>query len=164
MDSSAFVESLLVGWGRNADYAQRLVADLDEDQMVGQPAPGTNHPAWVFSHLHAYHPVLVALLQGEACEDPKAHRFGMQSHPEADRSVYLPKQDLMNAFAAGHESVAEALQRADDDALAAPMSIERWKPVFPQVSSCLGYLMLVHESTHLGQLSAWRRVQGLPSV
>jgi hypothetical protein len=44
------------------------------------------------------------------------------------------------------------------------MPLERWKATFPKVGSILGYLMLVHESTHLGQISMWRRVQGLPAV
>ncbi|MEM8678086.1 MAG: DinB family protein [Planctomycetota bacterium] len=164
MDSTVLVETLLVGWNRNADYAQRLVADLDANQMVMQPAAGTNHPAWTFSHLCAYHPVLTGLLRGEPCEDPKDHRFGMKSKPEADRSVYPAKDELMACFAEGHELVTAALQAADEQLLTTPMSIERWATVFPQVSSCLGYLMLAHESTHLGQVSAWRRVQGLPSV
>lgn len=164
MDAAALVETLLIGWEKNEDYASRLVVDLDNAQMVAQPAPNMNHPAWTFSHLNAYHPVLVALLQGEDCDDPKDHPFGMQSKPEGNAAVYLPKGDLLATFRTGHQSVADALTAADEAALAAPIPIERWKTVFPKVSSCLGYLMLVHESTHLGQLSAWRRVQGLPSV
>jgi hypothetical protein len=34
----------------------------------------------------------------------------------------------------------------------------------PQVGIVLPYLMLVHENTHLGQVSAWRRILGLPPV
>jgi hypothetical protein len=155
------VESLLVGWEKNLGYAQRLVGDLTERQMIHQPSPGMNHPAWVFSHLNAYHPVLAGMLRGEAFEDPKNHPFGMNSAPAADASLYAKKEALLKSFVSGHERVAEALKGAD---LGAAMPLERWRKPFPTVAAALGYLMLVHESTHLGQISAWRRVQGLASV
>ena len=159
-----FVQSLLIPWNKNADYASQLVSDLTQEQMVFQPGAGMNHPAWIFSHLNAYHPVLLALLEGRPFEDPKSHRFGMQSKPEADASIYLPKESLMAEFAAGHASVQQALIDSTEEQRSKPMELERWKPIFPTVGAALGYVMVFHESTHLGQLSAWRRVQGMPSV
>lgn len=119
MQTSDFVETLLIGWEKNADYAQRLVADLSEAQMVAQPAPGTNHPAWTFSHLSAYHPTVVALLRGQPADDPLTHEFGMKSKPETNRTVYPMKEDLIQNFLDGHEAVMEALQAADEAILAA---------------------------------------------
>ncbi len=158
------IDSLLYSWRKNNDYAQRLVADIPDDRMVHQPAAGMNHPAWVLSHLSVYHPVLVALIQGEPFDDPKGHRFGMQSKPKSDPAVYGSKTDLIGAFVRGHESVAAALGSASPSVLEAPMTLERWKPVMPTIGVALGYLMLLHESVHLGQISAWRRVQGMEHV
>ncbi len=160
---SLFIESLLIGWDRNADYAKRLVADLIESQMLLQPG-GANHPAWIFSHLNLYHPVLIAMLHGHQFEDPKIHKFGMQSKPLQDAALYGPKQPLIDAFIKGHNDVAATLREVGEAAMSLPMPLERWKAPFPKVGSIIGYLMHVHESTHLGQLSTWRRVQGLPSV
>lgn len=157
-------KTLLTGWAANGDYGQRLVADLEGDQWVHQPGPGMNHPAWVMAHLAAYHPVLVGLLKGETPEDPIDHPFGMKSKPEADLSVYGEPKALVEAFISGHEAVAEALEAADEAMLTRAMPIERWSARFEKVVDVLGYVMLTHEATHLGQLSAWRRVQGLPSV
>jgi hypothetical protein len=42
--------------------------------------------------------------------------------------------------------------------------LPRWKEIMPTVGIALPYLLLVHENQHLGQLSAWRRVLGLPAV
>ncbi|MEM9752107.1 MAG: DinB family protein [Planctomycetota bacterium] len=163
-----FLDSLLIEWNLNTDYAAKLVADLTPEQMVHQPGtdagPGLNHPAWVLSHLHAYHPVIVALLQGESFEDPKHHKFGMLSKPEPDASVYPAKDELVSAYAAGRASVVEALLEVSAETLEAPMPLERWVGKFPRRGSILPYLMAHHESLHLGQLSAWRRVQGLPAV
>jgi len=50
------------------------------------------------------------------------------------------------------------------DLLDQAVVLERWQQFMPTAGIALPYLMLVHENTHFGQLSAWRRVQGLPSV
>ncbi len=159
-----FANSLLTAWHRNGDYALKLVADLSTDQMVYQPQPGMNHPAWVFSHLNAYHPPILAMLAGNTFDDPRNHPFGMLSQPEADPTKYANKQTLTDAFAVGHARITDALTAATNETFAQPMPLERWKSSFPTVGDALGYLMLAHEGIHLGQLSAWRRAQGLPSV
>lgn len=161
---SLFIESIIIGWGRNLDYARRLVADLSEDRMVYQPAVNMNHPAWVLSHLNIYHPVIVAMLGGRPFEDPRGHRYGQLSKPLPNPAEYASKQELVSAFERGHADVVEALRVAGEEAFEAPMPLERWHGPFPKVGSILPYLMLVHENVHLGQVSAWRRVQGMPSV
>lgn len=161
---SLFVESLLTGWDRNLDYAKKLVSDLTDEQMVLQPVTELNHPAWCFAHVCAYHPVIAGLVRGADPQDPLNHRFGMKSKPEADASLYGSRDEVIAAYEAGHVAVSDALKAADDAAFERAMPIERWQKPFPKVGTCLGYLMLVHESTHLGQVSAWRRVQGLPRV
>ncbi len=161
---SNLIDGLLFSWQKNLDYGQKLVADLSEDQMAHQPGPGMNHPAWVLSHLNAYHPVIVKVIQGELFDDPKDHPFGMKSKPEADRSIYASKDELVSTFVSGHEQVTEALKASTDAVFDQPIVLERWIKIIPTAALALPYLMLVHENTHFGQLSAWRRVQGLRSV
>ena len=45
------IRHLLHTWDLNLGYAKRLVADIPDDQMAVQPAPGMNHAAWVLGHL-----------------------------------------------------------------------------------------------------------------
>lgn len=161
---STAIEGLIFAWNKNLDYARKLVADLSEDQMAVQPAPGMNHPAWVLSHLNVYHPVIEHVIKGEMFDDPKGHPFGMQSKPVADRSVYASKDELVSAFVAGHERVERALRLATDTLWSQAVVLPRWQQFMPTAGVALPYLMLVHENTHFGQVSAWRRVQGLPSV
>ena len=158
------IDGLLFAWNKNLIYGQKLVADLSEEQMAVQPASGMNHPAWVLSHLNAYHPVIEHVIRGELFDDPKDHPFGMKSKPEADRSVYASKDELVKAFVAGHENVAATLGSSTDAIFDRPVVLERWVQFMPTAGIALPYLMLVHENTHFGQLSAWRRVQGLPAV
>lgn len=161
---SVMIDALLLGWGRNLDYAKRLLGDVAADRMAYQPAVNMNHPAWVFSHLNLYHPVMAAMILGKPFEDPKGHKFGMQSKCMPDASLYASKATLLAEFERGHNDVAEALRIGGQAALDADTPLERWRAAMPKVGVVLGYLMLVHESTHLGQLSVWRRVQGMPSV
>ena len=155
---------LLFSWDKNLDYGQKLLADLPEDRVVFQPAENMNHPAWVFSHLNAYHPVITAMIRGEVFDDPKEHPFGMKSKPVTDASVYPTKSKLVEAFVRGHHDVTEALRAADEAIIHQAVPLERWVKYIPNIGAALGYLMILHESTHLGQISAWRRVQGMAMV
>jgi hypothetical protein len=165
MAQSALINGLIFGWKKNQDYGCKLIDDLDEQQMTAQPAnDAVNHPAWVLAHLNVYHPVIRSLIQGQSFEDPKGHEFGMQSKPLANRSVYPSKQELCDQWISGHQQITELLEAASTETMEQAMPLERWKAPMPTVGLALPYLMLVHENIHLGQLSAWRRVQSLPSV
>jgi hypothetical protein len=162
------LQGLVFCFKKNMDYGAKLVADLSEAQMVSQPS-GTltapaNHPAWVLSHLNVYLPIMECLVRGESFPDPKTHRFGMTSKPEGDASIYASKAELMAEFIQGHQRVIDLLDNSDDSILSLPNSLERWKTTMPVVGLVLPYLMLNHENCHLGQVSAWRRLSGLPSV
>ena len=165
---SNIIEGFLFAWNKNKEYGPKLVADLDEAQMTMHPAPSdsapSNHPAWIFSHLNVYLPVIAAIIKNEPFDDPKEHRFGMLSKPEADASIYASKDELISTFLAGHDEVANLLQSSDDSIFSQSVQLPRWAEVMPMASVALPYLMFNHENQHLGQLSAWRRIQGLPSV
>ncbi|MDG1873162.1 MAG: DinB family protein [Mariniblastus sp.] len=165
---SPIIEGYLFAWKKNQDYGAKLVSDLSEDQMVAQPAANpeapSNHPAWVLSHLNVYHPVICSIIKGESFEDPKNHQFGMLSKPEASRDIYAAKQDLVDSYVNGHEEIAKLLSHSDDSIFSLPTKLERWKNIMPTAGTALPYLMFNHENGHLGQISAWRRIQGLPSV
>jgi len=165
---SPIIEGYLFAWKKNQDYGAKLVSDLSEEQMVAQPASDpeapSNHPAWVLSHLNVYHPVIRSIIKGETFEDPKGHPFGMLSKPEATRDIYASKEELVVAFVNGHTQITELLANADDSIFAQNVQLERWKDLMPTAGIALPYLMFNHENGHLGQVSAWRRIQGLPSV
>jgi len=164
----AAIDGFLFAWNKNKAYGASLIADLDQAQMTQQVAPdgqaAANHPAWVYSHLGVYVPVIEAIIKNETFADPKEHKFGMQSKPSSDASLYASKEQLLADFESGHDRVAQLLQEAGDAVLDNKITLARWEPVMPTASLALPYLMLNHENVHLGQISAWRRVQGLPSV
>lgn len=165
---SIALQGLVYSYKKNLDYGAKLVADLSNDDMLRQPAAGLpapmNHPAWIFSHLNVYVPIIECLIRGQSFPDPKGHRYGMQSRPLDDASEYAPKDQLIGEFVDGHQRIIDLLEKSEDSILSKPVSLERWQPVMPLVGIALPYLMFFHENGHLGQISAWRRVLGLPSV
>ena len=159
-------QGILMQFKANGDYAERLVADLSPEEMVSQPVAGVvmNHPAWILAHLSAYAPVMSKMLAGVAPTDPLMHRYGRQSTPVDDLAEYPPKDALVAHFLTVRHELAEAFDKADEDTLGGPVLIERWKERFPSLWHACITLMMTHETTHLGQLSAWRRAGGRPAV
>lgn len=158
--------AIISEWHELREVAQNLVADLTDDQMVGQPLDGVtmNHPAWVLSHLSAYAPVLAGILRGESVEDPLSHRYGRGSLPSSDKAEYLPRQELLSSFVAAHDDAALAFTETTPVRLAEPNPIERWLTRFPTIGYLPGQFLVKHNAYHLGQLSAWRRASGLPPI
>ena len=163
------INNLRIGFKANLEIAKKLAAGVDAADMVAQPVAGVNHPAWILRHLSAYHPAVLDLLAGRTPEDPKIHRFGMASHPEADASVYGTWDAVVDDYLRGGAEVLAALEAlgASDESLAVlmhKMPVPRWQEKFPMAGSILGYLLVYHEGFHLGQFSAWRRFRGQPGV
>ncbi len=158
------VDIILTGHSRLIDYGVKLVSDLSDEQMIQQPAPNLNHPAWILSHLNAYLPIMQNLMKGESFPDPKDHPFGMQSRPEQDSSLYPSREELSRTFKEGNEAAAALLRELGEEALKQPVQLERWQEGMPVSGMALGYIMLAHQGIHLGQISAWRRACHLPAV
>ncbi len=165
---SFIIDGLLNAWNKNTDYGQRLAGDLSDEQMIAQPACVTgapmNHPAWVLSHLNVYLPIIAAVIEDAEFDDPKTHKFGMQSSPQMVRSIYASSDELISQYREGHDRVTRLLETANDSIFGQQIRLPRWQPIFGNAGILLPYLMLNHENGHLGQLSAWRRAHGLPPV
>ncbi|MAE65119.1 MAG: hypothetical protein CMJ18_12685 [Phycisphaeraceae bacterium] len=154
-------------YSKNLDYAGRLVADLPDASMCHQPGPGMNHPAWVLGHL-AWTSDRVAggiLLQVEP-ELPKrlGGPFDAQSVPSDNATIYPAKAKLLEALEKVHGRIAGELSGRSVPSLDEPTQHERFASRFPTIGEALIHVMVGHEQVHLGQLSAWRRVQGMASV
>ncbi|MFA9478438.1 DinB family protein [Phycisphaerales bacterium AB-hyl4] len=150
----------------NVKFANAQVAELTAEQMVAQPSPNAtmNHPAWVLGHLCVYNSVSSKLLGGEAlCPEAWETTFGMGSTPQPSADAYPSKQTLLDTFASSTTSAMDALLSASEDALQQPAP-EVMRDFFPTVGDYVLYDLTAHVGFHLGQLSAWRRAMGLPSL
>jgi hypothetical protein len=164
--TDAATAAIVRTWQRQREYAQRLVADLNDRDMLSQPVPGVvmNHPAWTFAHIALYPPVLAAILRSQSFRDPLDSPYGRGSRPSSDPGAYPPKGKLMADYFSAHDDLESALRDADPALLARPIPLARWEQRFPLIGDAVVHLMLHHESAHLGQISAWRRAGGRPPV
>jgi hypothetical protein len=150
----------------NLVYSQKLVADVPDDQMCVQPVAGRvmNHAAFVLGHLAWASDNALTYLESKPTLGPEwKGLFGMTTLPQSDRSAYPAKDALLSALEGAHERLAAALSSATTEALSQPAP-ERMRARFPSLGHMLLGLMTAHEAAHNGQLSAWRRALGYPSV
>jgi hypothetical protein len=141
-----------------------FVADLPDDQLALQPAPGMNHPAWVLGHLAILDVITNDALQGHPAQIAPNIReiYGRDSQPTPVRSRYLPKAQLIRNFDDGRLELLNRLRDTDPATLDRPNPNLAFRPAFPTIGHILLYT-LWHDGHHGGQLSAWRRAQNLPN-
>lgn len=152
-------------YAMNLKYARGLVDDVADDRMAEQPAPSVNHPAWVLGHLALTTDFMASLLDLDShCPPAWRDLFGGGTQPKPDRALYPDKATLLDTLAAGHERNAEAFTAFDPARMDEPIGNPRMAKRLPTVGAWLIFGMGHHEMLHLGQLSAWRRVLGLPGV
>lgn len=144
-------------------YIKELVADIPESRFAEQPAPGMNSPAWLLGHLcWAAEFVPTMLGRTPTLDDAWTERFGAWSRPSTDATLYPPKGELIAALVAAHARVEEALPLATAERLAAELPDPVFRKQLPTIGDGVVHIMTTHEAVHAGQLSAWRRIVGLP--
>lgn len=158
-------KNVLTTFAFNLQYAQMLLADVPQEKMCEQPGGIVNHPAWIVGHLGTTYNFIGQLLGFDPVCPPEWDKlFGMDSKPTNNPSEYPNKDELLKKLQEGHALAAKAFGEVADDALEKANPIESLAPMFPTVGELIAFLLTSHEAIHLGQLSAWRRAQGLPSV
>jgi hypothetical protein len=144
---------------------RRMLADIADEEMTFQPAPGMNHPAWIIGHLAVTTDSAVKIVGGTpVCAEEWRAKFGPGSTLVADRSAYPSKSELLAAFEAGHARVMEGMAKVTEEHLSRPQPSRFFKEELPALGDMLLNLITAHPMLHLGQLSAWRRAMGLPGV
>jgi hypothetical protein len=156
-------ESKLCGFATT--YCRKLVQDIPEEQLAVQPAPGMNHPAWVLGHLAVVGDSGLRML-GQPAQCPREWRalFGMGSQPGTDRAAYPTCEALLGRVESIYGALRRALQAAPRAVVEAPHSAPFFKDELPLVADLIAHIMTTHFASHLGQISAWRRTQGLAGV
>lgn len=154
-------------------YAERLLTGVTADQFARFACPGgkeveSNHPAFIYGHLSMYGPRIVEQVGGNVSGLTLPESFQAlfskdakcQDDPEG--AIYPPMNEVTEAFFKGYQAAIEALRAAPDDKLQQPNSSGgRMAELFPTLGSLHNFYSGGHLMMHLGQMSAWRRMQGL---
>ena len=161
------MDLILPAFELNLWYTQKLVADVPDEHMCAQPVAGRvlNHAAFLLGHLawSADEAAADQLGLPRACPAGWKDLFGIGARPLPDRSRYPSKAELLQALADAHARLGDAVTKAPPEVLNRPPA-EVFRDRCPTVGALLAVWMTTHEATHNGQLSAWRRAMGLPSV
>jgi len=129
----------------------------------------TNHPAWVYGHLALYPERVLGLLgmdvSAVTAPQPWHEVFenGTECRDDPNASIYPAKEDLVSGLKSRMEAAIEAAASAGQDALNAETP-ERYRSRFPTIGDAANFLLGGHAMFHLGQVSAWRRMMGMPSA
>ena len=158
-------KQILNTFGFNLTYTKMLVDDIPADRMCELPGGLDKHPAWVLGHLAEACESFCAML-GQEYQAPADWKelFASGSKPTTDAAKYPDKAAFVTALEKGHERLAKAFADAPASVLDQPLGMEEIRPMFPTVGDFVVFALTSHEGIHLGQLSAWRRAQGLPAV
>jgi uncharacterized damage-inducible protein DinB len=98
------------------------------------------------------------------CPAEWAARFDWNSSPSSDASQYPSKATLLQALEDAHAKIAAALPDFPQSRWQETTPLEAVRGFLPTLGDCFVFVMAAHENMHLGQLSAWRRVQGMGRV
>ncbi len=155
-------------------YAKRLLEGLPADRYGRFATPGnqvveSNHPAFILGHLSLYPAKVLALLGSDAAAVQPPEEYHTLFSKEAkcvddpDHNIYPAIEELSGVFVHVYEKALEVVRQASDEQLAAENPIDTpMKQVCPTLGALLCFYLTGHLTTHLGQLSAWRRMEGLP--
>ena len=157
-------------------YARRLLDSIPADRFARIATPGgtavpSNHPAFNVGHLTCY-PVKIAELLGM---DPTAATAPAnfvalfskdnQCVDDPDGTVYPSKDEILSVFTRTYEAAFHALRECDDSLLLAPNPVDSpLKNICPTLGSMLAFYAIGHVTSHLGQISTWRRMEGMPAA
>lgn len=158
-------ETILAAFHFTLVYAEKLTADLADEELARLPHAGMNHAAWVMGHV-ALGSDIVALLLGQATLTDQGWMatFGPGSTPVSDHAKYPSKDELRETMRRTHARAIELLAQATAEQLDAPNPTPFFPTEFPTVGALITHLMTTHTALHLGQLSAWRRALGKNAV
>lgn len=155
-------------------YAKRLLVGIPVDRFARFATPGeqmieSNHPAFILGHLSLYPNNVLRLLAADTTSVLPTDRFialfskDAKCQDDALGIIYPSLQELSDVFFRSYEIAIDAVRDASDSQLSAENPTDTpLKQICPSLGSMLAFYLTGHVAMHLGQLSTWRRMEGLP--
>ena len=168
--SSMVADAALMG----PRYAKRLLQGIPANRFarlasVGGQQIQANHPAFILGHLSLYPAQVLEHLDLEPLPAKVPEKYDAlfskdatcQDDPQG--SIYPAPDEITTLFDSGYAAAIEAIRQATEEQLSAPNPVDTpMRKVCPTLGGLLTFYMTGHVMTHLGQLSTWRRMEGMP--
>jgi len=155
-------------------YAERLLKGVPADRFgrfaqVGGTVVESNNPAFIYGHLSLYAPKVLQQIEHPApgVPDHFEHLFSKDASckDDVDGDLYPPMDEITTFFFEGHRMLAGALRATPNTTFEQANPAEgRMKELFPTLGSVQTFYCGGHMMMHLGQMSAWRRMEGFGSA
>lgn len=157
-------------------YAERLLNGIDPAAFARLARPGgvvvhSNHPAFVFGHLSLYPSRIMQILSLPAgpAEIPagweELFKNGAECRDDPEGKIYPPMAEITRTFMNAYRAALAAVAEADDARLLARNPTPgRLGEIFPTIGGVFAFYLSGHPQSHFGQVSAWRRMMGLPAA
>jgi hypothetical protein len=160
-------------------YAELMLKDVQPKTFarlarVGNGADAkvvqSNHPAWVLGHLSIYQQRVMQLINKPAGATALPPRFeelfknGSPCLDDPDGKIYPSMDEITGFYFKACKEAHLALSHTTDEVLMLPNPNEQSRARFATVGIACSFLTCGHHMVHLGQVSAWRRMMGLPSA
>lgn len=160
--------------GPSLSMAERLLSGVTPARFARFTAPGgvvvhANHPAWVYGHLALY-PGRVMEIGGLTAPAELAapagwtdiFGAGTECKDDPEATIYPPMTEVTERFFAGYRGLVTALADVPDEVFARPhQGSERMREMMPTFGQAAAFMVASHVMMHLGQVSTWRRCEGL---
>jgi hypothetical protein len=129
----------------------------------------SNHPAFIYGHLSLYAPKILIQIGNPAPAVPEGFELAFSKdavcRDDPDGDLYPAMDDVLAFFQEGYRMVTGALRSAPNEVFERPNPAEgRMRELFPTIGSVQVFYCGGHMMMHLGQMSAWRRMEGLPAA
>ncbi|XAL98428.1 DinB family protein [Phycisphaeraceae bacterium D3-23] len=129
-----------------------------------------NHPVFVYGHLSLYNAMLITML-GKDASDAKVpdtyeglFKHGVECVDDPQGEVYPSLAEVVTHFKRGTQAAIKAVESCTDEELDAQTPEEGFRSLSPTVGGIANFLLNDHTMFHLGQVSTWRRCEGLGSA
>src|SRR5262245_60307850 len=127
------------------DYARRLVADIPDEKMAAQPAPGMNHAAWVLGHLTYVLDSMIGVFGEKPTMSAEwKELFNVPSKPLPDRSKYPSKAELLAAYEQSYRRLVERIKAAPSEEFDKEFPNPRLRPLLPTVGMAMVHILTSH--------------------
>jgi len=157
------IDEMIYSFQRSRAFLEKSVADLQEREMVAQPAGLPNHATWTLGHVAFSCQGLTVELGGKPwLPDDWEAPFGYGSKPSPEIASYPNRAEMLAFLADSSDRLQQAL-RAIDNAFLNKSNESLPDESFPTMGHLLLQVVVGHTAYHAGQLAVWRRAIGKPS-
>jgi hypothetical protein len=154
-------------------YTERLLVGIPQEKFArfafaGAEPIRSNHPSFILGHLSLYGPRILNDLNFAAGKTLIAPEFeaiyskDAQCMDDPDGSIYPPMERVVETYFNAYRQTLELIKNVPDSDYDRPNPNQGAIARFPTMGAMHVFYLGGHLMLHLGQLSAWRRVVGLP--